>query len=66
MEMALENASLMAEQRYRRSLKAQEMVGPGNGTAGGSGFEKSTRKMGTIDISHLGGQETVGSLVQTH
>jgi len=64
MEMALENAGLMAEQRYRRSLKTQEkgrtLV---MALQEALGLEKAPRKLECIDISHLGGQETVGSLV---
>lgn len=65
MEMALENAALMAEQRYRSSLKTQE-----KGRAlvmalqEALSLEKAPRKVECIDISHLGGQETVGSLVR--
>lgn len=63
-KMALENAAFKAEGRYRSSLRIQEkgrslvlalqdvLV-----------LERSPRKLECIDISHLGGQETVGSLV---
>jgi excinuclease ABC subunit C len=64
MEMALENADIIAEQRYRRSLKTQEK---GRSLVmalqEALGLERVPRRLECIDISHLGGQDTVGSLV---
>ena len=62
--MAKENAALIAEQRCRRSLRSQE-----KGRAltlalqEALGLKRFPRKLECIDISHLGGEETVGSLV---
>lgn len=63
-ELALENAALKAEQRCRRSLKTQEK-GRGLVLALQDALELdfAPRRLECIDISHLGGQETVGSLV---
>lgn len=62
--LALENAALKAEQRYRRSLKTQEK---GRelvlALQDALGLDSSPRRLECIDISHLGGEETVGSLV---
>lgn len=63
-ELALENAALKAEQRYRRSLKSQE-----KGRAlvlalqEALSLDRPPRKLECIDISHFAGGETVGSLV---
>lgn len=62
--MAKENAALIAEQRCRRSLRSQE-----KGMALTLALQEALdlkhppRKIECIDISHLGGEETVASLV---
>ena len=62
--MAKENAALIAEQRCRRSLRSQEK-GMALTLALQDALElkRSPRKLECIDISHLGGEETVASLV---
>ncbi|MDN5376591.1 MAG: excinuclease subunit [Thermacetogenium sp.] len=63
-ELALENAALKAEQRYRCSLKSQE-----KGRALVLALQEALhlnrppRRLECIDISHFGGKEAVGSLV---
>ncbi len=64
-EMATENATLIAEQRFRGSLRSQEK-GMALTLALQDALElkRAPRKLECIDISHLGGEETVASLVR--
>jgi len=62
--LALENATLKAERRNRRALQSQEkgralMLELQNAL----GLKRYPRRLECVDISHFGGQETVGSLV---
>jgi excinuclease ABC subunit C len=62
--MALENASIIAEQHYRSSLKNREKgIAMVLDLQKALGLDKPPVRLECIDISHLGGQETVGSLV---
>lgn len=62
--MALENASVIAEQHYRSSLKNKEKgIALVLDLQKALGLDKPPARLECIDISHLGGQETVGSLV---
>ncbi|HHW41038.1 MAG TPA: excinuclease ABC subunit UvrC [Syntrophomonadaceae bacterium] len=62
--LALENATLKAERHNRRTLQSRE-----KGRAqvlelqNALGLKRYPRRLECIDISHFGGQETVGSLV---
>ncbi len=62
--LALENATLKAERRNRRTLQSRE-----KGRAlvlelqNALGLKRYPRRLECIDISHFGGRETVGSLV---
>jgi excinuclease ABC subunit C len=63
--MAAENAALIAEQRCRRSLRSQEKgVSLTLALQEALGLKRSPRRLECIDISHLGGEETVASLVR--
>lgn len=63
--LALDNAAMKAEERHRRALRTQEK---GRSLVlalqEALGLEHPPRIIECIDISHLGGEETVGSLVQ--
>lgn len=62
--LALENATLKAERRNRRTLQSRE-----KGRAqvlelqNALGLKRYPRRLECVDISHFGGRETVGSLV---
>lgn len=62
--MALDNARVIAEQHYRGSLKNREKgIALVLALQEALGLDKPPARLECIDISHLGGQETVGSLV---
>lgn len=64
LKLALENAILNAEQRTKRALKSQER-GRARVLELQQALElaRAPRMLECVDISHFGGQETVGSLV---